>query len=130
MVGAWITRRAEPDSHATRTTGKACAGGNATGTGRRADFAIADHLVASNADTDAIVTKVADIDAAPNLHSDSGSNFDTATNVNTDTDTNAAANADADAKPDGNEDAATHRNADRGCNSDAAIDINANAVTY
>lgn len=93
MVGTWIARRAESDSHPTRTTVEAGADGNASGTGRRTAVAIINHLVASNADTDSIVTKIADIDAAPNLHSDSRSNFDTDGNANADT--NAATNANA-----------------------------------
>ena len=93
MVGTWIARRAESDSHPKRTTGEAGADGNASGTGRRTAVAIINHLVAANADTDSIVTEVADIDAAPNLDADSRSNFDT--NANANADTNAATNANA-----------------------------------
>jgi hypothetical protein len=132
VVGTWIARRAESDSHAKRTSSEAGADGNTSGTGRRGGFAVTNHLVASDADTDSIVTQVADIDAAPNFHSASRFNFDTGTNADADTHTNAATNSNAnpDAKSDGNNDAANNRNADRGSDSDAEIDINANAVTY
>lgn len=95
MVGTWIARRAESDSHPKRTTGEAGADGKASGTGCRTAVAIINHLVASNADTDSIVTEVADTDAAPNAHSDSRSNFDTDANANANADTNAATNANA-----------------------------------
>ena len=98
MVGTWIARRAESDSHPKRTTGEAGADGSASETARRTAVAIINHLVASNADTDSIATEVADIDAAANLHSDSGSNFDSDANANANPDTNAATNANANAR--------------------------------